>query len=151
MKWPLKAGAVADTLTQDEHKANLDQQTVSWFQERARGVSTARFDATGAPAGGSVTLPGPGEAIGPDRGFAWTVQRITADGLAAGDVLTVWRGSFRLGQVTMATNLSFGSKGCILRGGERLTITGTGLTAPGDVSVNGEALEVPEADLYKVV
>lgn len=156
MRFKLKAGSEVDVLTKDELRAGITEGTRSWFQEMARGKNTARFDATGTPATGTLTLPGPGQRpIGPEVGFAWAVQRITADGLADGDKLVVYRNSAtpsnRLGIITPTANFHMGSKGALLRGDERIIITGTGLTTTDDVTVNGEAIDVPESDLYKVI
>lgn len=152
----LKAGKKADMLNQEELKHHLDQQTVSWFQEMARGMSTARFGAFVTPSQGMVLIPGPGGSpIGPEVGFCWAVQRITAHGLGENDVLTVYRNSptptNMLGVITAARSLHPGSKGAILRGDERLYILGSGLVSTDEISVNGESLEVGESDLYKLL
>jgi hypothetical protein len=157
VRFKLKAGSEVDVLTKDELRAGITEGTKSWFQERARGVSTARFQATGTPDGsGNLVLPGPGERpMGPEVGFAWTVQRITADGLADGDVLVVYRNSAtpsnRMGIITPDRFFHAGSKGALFRGDERIIITGAGLTATDDVTINGEAIDVSESDLYKVI
>lgn len=156
MKFKLQAGREVDVLTKEELKAGLTENTASWFREMARGLSTARFDGTSTVAAGDVSIPAAGQAaVGPDVGFCWAVQRITADGLDANDVLVVYRNSAqpinRLGTVTATTSFKPGSKGCILRGDERLIITGTGLTATGDITINGESIEAAESDIYKLV
>lgn len=157
MKFKLQAGREVDVLTQDELKHHLDQQTVSWFQEMARGMSTARFASTATPDGSSaVQFPAPGEpVIGPDIGFAWAVQRIDVFPLDPADTLQVYRNAplpwNYLGPLTQGHGLKPGSKGIILRGDERLVIVGTSLTTADSISVNGEVLEVGESDLYKVM
>jgi hypothetical protein len=156
VRFQLAAGRTIDVLTQTELKAGLTEQTASWFQEMARGLNTARFDAVSTVATGAVTLPGPGvRSLGPDVGFAWAVQRITADGLADQGVLVVYRNSAqpvnRLGTITSSSPFHAGSKGALLRGDERLIITGASLTATGDIAVNGEAIEVAESDIYKII
>lgn len=155
MKFKLHAGSTIDTLTQDELKAGLTQNTTSWFQERARGIYCPRFDATATVATATISLPGPGKNnIGPQIGYAWDVRRITADGLAAADVLIIYRNSVtpanRVGRITDAAPYS-GSKSCIMRGDERLIITGASLTATGDITINGDAIEVAETDLWKLL
>lgn len=156
MRFKLQAGREVDVLTKEELQAGLTANTASWFQEKARGLSTARFDGDGTIATGAVLIPGPSQGtIGPDVGFAWAVQRITADGLSANDVLVVYRNSVtarnRLGIITAAQSYHPGSKGTILRGDERIIITGASLTATGDITINGESTEVTEADLYKIL
>jgi hypothetical protein len=154
VKFKLQAGREVAVLTQDELSHHLDQQTVSWFQEMARGLSTARFDTFAMAAeDGSVTLPAPGASpIGPEVGYCWAIQRITGD--FAGDALTVYRNSVqppnKLGVLTPTSSLHFGSKGAILRGDERLLFTGAGLET-GQVTISGEAIEVGESDLYKLI
>lgn len=157
MKFKLHAGSEVDVLTKEELKAGLTDNTASWFQEMARGMSTARFDATAAVDGSAaLAIPANGQTtIGPDIGFAWALQRITADGLTTNDVLVVYRNSVtpanRLGIITPTQNFHPGGKGALLRGRERVMITGTALTATGDITVNGEAIEVAESDLYKII
>lgn len=156
MRFKLQAGREVDVLTKEELQAGLTANTASWFQEKARGLSTARFDGTATVAAAAVSIPAPGQAaIGPDVGFCWAVQRVTADGLQANDVLVVYRNSAqpinRLGTITATSSFHPGSKGCILRGDERLIITGATLTATDDITVNGEAIEATESDIYKVV
>lgn len=156
-KTKLGAGQVVDTLTQGELDASLDRQTRDWFQEQARGFSTARFASIGTVDSTDVTVPQSGaEPIGPDTGFAWTVQRLSVVNLGDGDVLRIYRNSVTdfnfIDQVTdTAPSVHFGSKGLVLRAEERLILVGTGLAATGDVIVNGEAIEVAELDLYKIL
>jgi uncharacterized Zn-binding protein involved in type VI secretion len=156
VRFKLQAGREVDVLTKDELQAGLTANTASWFQEMARGLSTARFDGTGTVATAAVLIPPAGQRpIGPDVGFCWALQRVSADGLAAADTLVVYRNSVtpsnRLGVITAAANFHPGSKGVILRGDERLIVTGAALAATGDVTISGEALETSEADLYKLI
>lgn len=156
MRFKLAAGREIDVLTKEELKEGLTATTASLLQEKARGFSTARYDTTGTPNTGSLTLPAPGSRpIGPESGHAWALQRVTADGLQGSDVLVVYRNSptpaNRLGIVTATSSLSCGSKGFIFRGDERLIAVGTALTATDDVTICGEAIEVAESDLYKIL
>lgn len=150
----LGAGKEVETLNQAELRAELSKATTGYFQEQARGFTSARFGPVGVTvAGGSVTVPGnDATRFGPEQGFAWAVQRVSADGLAANDVLKVYRnGTAYLGQITAAANFAPGSKGCILRGGDFLVIKGSSLTATGDIVVNGEAAQSAELDIYKLL
>lgn len=157
MKFKLHAGSVVDTLTKEELDAGLTRNTASFFQELARGRNPARFDSTADVDGsGGITLPSVGDTkIGPDLGYAWALQRLTAAGLGDDDVLLVYRNSPTgpnfLGQVTATTPYKPGTKGVILRGDERILCVGTSLTATGEISVNGEAIEVAASDLYKIL
>ncbi len=149
----LKAGRRVETLNQQELEDVLTRQTAAFFQEEARGFTTARFGNSATVATGAVTIPavGSSDVFGPDKGFAWRVTRISADGLGTNDVLKVYRnGTAYVGSLTATSNLSPG-KGLILRGGEFLTLTGAALTATGDITVNGEAASAAELDLYKIL
>lgn len=156
-KHRITANAEIDLLNQSELTQALDRQTRDWFQEEARGFSTARFGSISTISGGNVTVPAQGgDKIGPDAGFAWAVQRISAKNLATNDKILVYRNSVSdlnfIDELTATSlRLSFGGKGLVLRAEETLILTGTGLTATGDVIVNGEAIEVPELDIFKIL
>lgn len=152
----LRAGAHLETLNQRELEHELTRQTAAWFQEQARGYTTARFSGLAAVNAGTVTVPKPDASrFGPEQGFAWAVQRVSASGLAANDVLSIYRDVASplnfLGYVTATSNLSPGGKGVILRGGEFLVAQGSSLTATGDIVVTGEAVQVSELDIYKIL
>jgi len=150
-------GQVIETLTRPELVHELDRYTANWFQEKARGVTTFRANATDTVSGGAVTLPGPNEDIlGPNAGFVWVVQSLRIFGLLSGDSVTVYRNS--TGPQNFIYTLTganpvvhFGSKSLIVKGDEKLIITGTSLMATGDLTVNTEGLECAEPDLYKLV
>jgi len=156
-KTQLKAGSHVETLSQAELEAVLGKQTQTWFQEQARGFSTARFGDVSTVASQAVTVPATDDTVfGPDHGFAWAVQRISAQGLSTNDILKVFRNDENnllnfLGYITATANFAPGSKGVILRGGEKLIVTGASLTATGDVVINGEALQCAELDIYKIL
>lgn len=153
----LRAGEEITTLTADELAQHLDRQTADWFREQARSVSTFHIQDNAIISGGTATLPaGTSIGYGPDTGFAWAVVRLTAGNLAAADVVKVYwdavaAGNF-VGQLTGASpSLNFGSKGLILRGGRRLILQGTGLTATGSLYLTGEGMEIAESDIYKLL
>lgn len=154
-KTKLRAGEEVETLSREEMEHALAKSTREWFQEQSRGVSTFEIQDAAAVASTAVTLPsGVSVGYGPDTGFAWEVKRLTAAGLGTNDILKVYRdviGDMNfVGQMT-ATSPVF-KPGClILRGGQRLVFNGTGLTATGFISVNGEGFEVAEPDLYKLL
>lgn len=150
-------GGTFEVLNRAELTAALDKQTIDWFQEQARGLSTARFDGQAVVASAAVTIPAAGSPnrLGPKMGFAWAVQRVTAVGLLTGDTLGVYRSALTphnfLGVLTPTTSLHIGSKSIILRSDENLVITGNSLSATGDIVITGEAIEVPETDLFKLL
>lgn len=93
-KFKIQAGAEIDALSDDELKKSLDEQNQSWFREFARGLKSMRLTMTASVASGAVTLGGTeAQPFGPREGFVWDVRRLSVSGLAAGDVLTVWRTS----------------------------------------------------------
>ena len=152
----MHAGAPVETLNQQELAAELTKQTTAYFQEQARGFSTARFSGLATVANGSVTVPGnDASRFGPEQGYAWAVQRVTAAGLSTNDVLSVYRDVATplnlLGFITATGIFKPGSRGVILRGGEFLVVSGSSLTATGDIVVTGEAIQVSELDLYKIL
>lgn len=159
MKTKMTAGAEIETLTPLEFTGHLDRFTKDWYQEKARGVTTFRFDSAATVTGaGALTVPATANpVIGPKAGFAWAVQSGRVQGLLSGDSLTIFRNSSQVpgnfvGQLTAAAPaVSFGSKGLILRGDEKLVIVGASLMATGDVTVNFEGIEVPDPDLYKLL
>ena len=153
-KFSLRHGSTADTLTREELREELDTAVKQWWQEASRGSTTARFSASAAVASTAVTLPATGaERLGPDIGFAWAVQRITAYGLSTNDVLSVYRNSSIdsnfIGIITPTSPFHIGKLGLILRGDEQIIVTGTSLTATGTITINGDALQTAELDIYK--
>lgn len=154
-KTRLNANSTIDTLTQDELYETLTKQTVSFFQEMARGFTTARFDTYGVPTGDDddLLLPASSERpIGPQDGFAWTVKRVSVYGLGDGDVVNLYRNSVGpstfIDQLTDTSPVVKFDKSFILRGGESLIASGTGLAGT-EIHLNGEAVETSELDLYK--
>ena len=148
--------AVIETVTESELVHHLDRYTENWFQERARGIGLVRPRAIDTVSGGTITLPGANEdLLGPNMGFVWDLHVLRVAGLATGDSLTVYRNSANPGNFLCTLSaavpvFTFSSKSCFLRGDEKLIITGTGLTATGDIAVNGEGFECAEIDLYKL-
>lgn len=155
-RYKIANNAEINLLTQSELDTSLDRVTKDWYQEAARGVSTARFSAIATVAASAVTLPGSDQQrIGPKDGFAWAVQRVTAAGLSTNDQLLVYRNSVSalnlVGVITPTASLHPGSKGLILRNDETLIAVGSSLTATGDIVINGEAVELPELDIFKLL
>ena len=155
-KAEMRAGGVVETLTQNELADVLTRQTTAWFQEQARGFTTARFAGLATVATGAVTVPAnDSNRFGPDSGFAWAVQRVSASGLSTNDTLSVYRDAATalnfLGYITATASLHPGSKGIVLRGAESLVVAGSSLGATGDIVITGEAIQVSELDLYKIL
>lgn len=155
-QFKLNANSTVDMLTKDELRRELDTQTRQWYEEAARGLSIARDSSAVTIASTDVTLPATGKTIGPKPGFAWALQRLAVFGLSTNDTILVYRNSVNpdnfLFQVTVANPTYHpGSKGVVLRGPDNLIAVGTGLSATGDLTINVEALECADLDLYKLI
>lgn len=155
-KFKLNANSTVDMLTKDELRGELNTTVREFYEERARGLSIARDSSTVTVADTGLTFPATGKTIGPKPGFAWALQRLSVFNLASNDTLLVYRNSANpdnfLFQVTFANPTYHpGSKGCILRGPDKIIVTGASLTATGDVTINVEALECADLDLYKLI
>lgn len=147
-----------DILNHHELKEGLSTHQRNWFAERGRGVKTLQIPTTVATiASSAVTLPAAGQTpVGPRPGFTWAVKRLTVAGLGTNDVLKVYMNAVNdmnlLGILTpTAPSLFPGELGIILQDGDVLIFNGTSLTATGDVAVNGQVLEVPTVDVWKIV
>lgn len=156
-KTEIRPGAVIDHVTPVEMREHLSHVLAQHFHELARGIQPVRFDATDTIAGAAVTIPAAGESpIGPRNGFVWQLGAIRATGLATNDSLSIWRNSSKtnsnfLATLTAAAPVWQFQKHVYLLGGEKLIVTGTGLAATGDITVNGEGLSAAEVDLYKLI
>ncbi len=163
MKFQLKAGATADTLNQAELGDSLDRHTKDWYREANRGLSTALIDpAPQQAANGAVIFPTNSEVqIGPDVGFMWKITRVSADGLATGDILKILRGSGPsssiatggkyVASLTLASPTYGPGHGLLLRGDQRIVVVGAGLTSTAEIVLTGEAFECSELDPNKLI
>ena len=155
-KQELKAGAVLETTTPEETRHMLVRGIQDWFQERARGLDAWRFEATDTVVSSALTIPGTGDdGIGPQPGFVVMLFALHTSPLNTADTLTVWRNRSnpgrRLAQLTNAAPDVFPGKGIVLRGGEKLIVTGSSLMTTGDVTVSGEGVICADTDLYKLI
>lgn len=156
MKTVIAPGAVIETTSPEENRRQLNEVVRQQFAEAARGITTFRFDHTDTVAAGVIKLPSAGEQEeGPRNGFVWQLGSVRAQGLATGDTLSIWRNSTDprnfIGQVTAANPVFTFQKLTFFKGGEKIIVTGSGLTATGDITINGEGLEAGELDLYKLL
>jgi hypothetical protein len=101
--------------------------------------------------GGAVTFLSHEHDLGPRDGYAWAVQRVTAAGLAANDILSVYKGP-PVSQAADPTNLANiltstspawhpGRTGLILQPGDTLVLAGTSLSATA-VTILGEVIQM---------
>lgn len=156
-KFTFKANSEFETLTHEEMQDALTINQRNWFREMARGVKHMQVPPTiGTPATGTLTLPTVGgEPIGPNPGFVWAVQRLSAAGLRSTDVLSVYRNNVDpqnfVGNLTATSPmLLFGDKGFLLKDGDTLAFNGTSLSAT-QVIVTGELVECATIDIWKIL
>lgn len=156
MKFKITAGAEIDVLTKPE----LDSVLRSWGEEFVRGRRYRKLSASGTvTAAGTVSIGGEDAsgAMGPDAGFVWSVKRLIVSGFANGNLLTLWINEASPSTLiesgitgttvdpTRAQALRWGSNQLVMEAGERLLITGTGLSAGAIITVTGQTLEAPAA------
>jgi hypothetical protein len=157
----LELGAELDTLNRGELAAELDKAG-AWQREAAQGMR--HFDLpimSGTIATGAITLGGDqpdARQIGPNSGFYWKITRVSVEGLATADVVSLYKGAPVLGtgrfiaKITGASGVFLpGSHGLILKPGDVLGLTGTGLTATGEIRVTGEGISVPGPLMWKIL
>lgn len=156
-KFTFKANSEFETLTHDEMAGALSNHQRNWFMEMARGLKHMQtIPMIGTPATGTLTLPTlGGDPIGPNPGFVWAVQRLSANGLRSTDVLSVYRNSVDpqnfIGQLTATAPMTlFGDKGFLLKDGDSLVFNGTSLSAT-NVVVTGEVIECATIDIWKLI
>jgi hypothetical protein len=158
MKFRLKAGAELDMLTRHELRDELAVWQRDFLAELRRGPQRAEIHSSGTVAATNIII-GVGQytdsIMAPNKGFAWSVRRLTARGLAAGDTIGIYKsgvlnpqsGTFSGSQVATLTGSNptqFITKGgLVLFSSEPLSVYGTGLTATGTIEIDGEAAEVP--------
>lgn len=160
MRVKLEAGAEFDFVTQDELRKTLAEYATAWRVEHAKGPRPRRFSAMGTVAGGLVRIggderAGDGGPLGPDAGFAWSVQRLTVRGLnPAAESLSIYYGTDNPLSLVMdgfSTIVAFAANDLILQGPESLFFGGTALVSAGPIIVTGTAMEVPIGLMYKLV
>lgn len=136
----LQLGRIADQL---QARADYNQRC----QQAIRTVPIQPMVAT--PAGGVLLIAGAGDVAGPMTGYNWAIQRLTVAGLAAADVVSLYRGTGAAGvqpnnllnNVTGASPTWHpGRTGCILNDGDSVLAAGTGLTTTTPVFLTGEVI-----------
>ncbi len=148
-KFKLMAGGDIETLTSKEIQPMLDQLLVSWRTEMLRSGKYRPFYAqTTVSAGTADIRTGGDNTLGPSPGMVWSVKSITVAGLASGDFLTLYSHSDPICNLPYPTagNLAyqrFGSNELVLTSGGTLRLSGSGLTATGQINVYGRCYEVP--------
>lgn len=154
----MRAGAKWDLLDQGQLTSALSNHTASWFREMARGLKHMQIPAQiGTIADTAVSIPSPGgEAVGPQPGFVWAIQRLSAQGLGTGDVLGVYRNSVDpmnyVCELTDTLPYLILNKSFLLKDGDRLVFANIGaLAGTGNVVVTGEFIECSQIDIWKLI
>lgn len=161
-EFKLSAGASIDLLTKHELDDSLRASAAAEWIERGRGVKhLARIPVLSATiASSAVTIPATGDLTecGPRQGYAWTVRRLSIDGLTtAADVVAVYKnevaGRSRVAQFTGSVPwVTFGKGQFVLLPGDTIVCANAGtLASTGLLTVSGEATETPAELLWKVV
>lgn len=161
MKTTFDIGAPFETLTQGELRDELTRVEQERIRQYARGIKYMRFGpvavtiASNAFSIDGTSLPD----MGPRDGFIWSIRRILVTGLATGatpDVVNLYRNKpsgipvWQLNGNTFGT--TFGKTELLLLGGETLSIANSGsITATGQVTLSGDALEVPAEEIVKLL
>ena len=131
------------------------------------GIKYFRLPALYAtPASGTVVLGQSwagqaytGQIIQPNSGFAWSIRRLTANGLGTGsspDLLNIYRTGTQGNPVWQLNGnnwgYSFGPTEMLLLPGESLVAASLGsLVSTQQITLTGDALEVPQALIGKLV
>lgn len=157
-KFSFKANSEFETLTNEELHDTLNMTQRNFFREMARGLKHMQLQPQiGTVSGGNVTLPtiGSGANNGPQPGFVWAIQRLSAYGLRTNDILNVYRNTVDpqnfVGVLTNTSPMAvYGDKGFLLKDGDRLVFDGSALAAT-SVVVSGEFIECATIDIWKII
>lgn len=158
-KFKLDFGADVELLTKDEVDDSIGRLPGGIWGEYARGLKHLDLPVlSGVVAGGVLLLGGSDVAgqnrCGPRQGFFWRVTRISVYGLAAGDVVQLYKGDAVPGRFVTAISAAAPSftpsHGLLLKSDNHLVVDGTGLTAT-RVTVTGEVIEAPAEQVFKLI
>ena len=152
------AGVLRDELAENRRQEQAGQ---------VAGVKYFRLPVLYAtPASGTVVLGQSwagqsytGQIIGPNSGYAWSIRRLAAGGLGTGtspDVLNIYRNGTGQPAVWQLNGnnwgYSFGPTELLLLPGENLIGVSVGsLVATGQITLTGDANEVPQAMIGRLV
>jgi hypothetical protein len=165
------AGAVdpqgVKPVTRDEMTDILAGHRQAQEQAAVAGVKYFRMPRLYAtPSGGTVVLgetwagqPYTGQTTGPNSGYVWSIRRLTANGLGTGsnpDILNIYRNGVHSDPVWQLNGnnwgYSFGPTELLLMPGEKLLAMSLGsLVSTAQITLTGDAIEVPQAMIGKLV
>lgn len=160
MEFELKAGGRINLLTKAEASDAIRGALKDWQAEAVRGARSIRFASYNVIAGGAVQIGGTdgfgaaNGALGPEAGFVWSVKRLAFTGITGAETLNVYINTaspFELVRTGATSFERFGSDELVIVGPERLLITGSGLSLTGNVTVAGQAMELPIGMMWKLL
>ncbi len=162
MKARLELGAELDLLSPEEFDAGVGRLEGLWrsYAEGLRHlrlpILTGTVPASGALTIGSSSLPDAGNPYcGPAQGYLWRVCRISIYGMVGNDALQVFYGDPRpqayVGTLSATSTEWDSGRGLLLHPGDHLTLQGTGLTVGAVYTLNGEAIEAPAEQSFKLI
>ena len=154
-------------LTRDELAEVLREDRQAVEAARLEGIKYFRLPTLYAtPSSGTVVLGQSwsgqsytGQIIGPNEGYVWSIRRLSANGLGTGtspDILNVYRNGTGVAPVWQLNGnnwgYSFGPTEMLLLPGENLVGMSLGsLVSTQQVTLTGDAIEVPQAMIGKLV
>lgn len=146
-----QVGAEWDLLNRAELDAALDKALQSWAKEIGRGVRFREFSGRGNVVGGVWTIDGhaAGQTLGPAEGMVWAITRaaISGNGVVVGtDLWSLYSGEVspsKLVESRLLVTRYFDVPNVVLAGGNCLVATGVGTGAGADVTLSGQAVELP--------
>jgi hypothetical protein len=145
----------------------LTENRVQQERDAVEGIKYFRLPVLYAtPASGTVVLgeswagqPYTGQVTGPASGYVWSIRRLSCNGLGTGtspDILNIYRNGHSQPPVWQLNGnnwgYSFGPTELLLLPGEKLIAASLGsLTSTVQISLAGDAIEVPQAMIGKLV
>ena len=153
-----QVGATWETLDKDDVMQVMQKHADVLLLREAQGVKYLRFGPVqGSVSGSAVTIGNGSNPIGPRSGYIWSIRRLSVSGLTSGgtpDTIQLYRDNPG-GQALWSLDgnnffAKFGRLELALFGGEQLYAVGTSLQASGPVALDGDVLEVPAVQIYKL-
>lgn len=155
-KVKLHLDAELDLLNKDELKNELHAAS-AWEREAAFGLRHQNLPIGRATVDGTGNLAMGGDQadqtiIGPKSGMYWAVKRVSVDGLESPDQVKLYKGSTFVGWIAYQPGfVTFGKDGLVLKPGDFLRLTGSGMTSGLKVVMTGEAVSVPGPLMWKLL
>lgn len=158
MRQQITAGGYFDFLTNEEFQEMMGHHFDDFIREVVRGIKYIRMPLlTGTASGGVLTI-GQGNTItAPEQGYAWSFKRLAVSGLTTGtspDIVNLYRGDNLINPVWQFNGnnfaYTFGKLDMVLLAGENFVLNGT-ITSTSQITLTGDAIEVPQEMLGKLV